>query len=293
LLPDVRGTQEAPAWSSDGTRLLFAARDNSVADSQELIWETNAGGVGPRLISTECLPPACLNEYAPAYSPDGRVIAFIRFVGPLGGPPTTSVVALRDMARGSVMELESTRTTFSDGFVDRPRWSPDGTALVYSKVLTDPTKSGCGAQPSTSCWAVDSIVMVVDRDGGNPRVLTEPGFEAGDADWSPDGSRIAFAREPIHHWSGAGKGAGANQWIYTIAPDGTGLTQLTSERSGGPSWTSGGSQILFTLIATQTTPSGDHAAPGVAVMSPDGSNQTPVARFSDCCRWYPVQQPMP
>src|SRR5206468_11296594 len=117
LLPDLRGNQEAPAWSADGTRLLFAARDTRIADSQELIWETNAVGVEPRLISTECQPPTCLDEYAPAYAPDGSVIAFVRFVGPLGGPPTSSVVALRDVAGGTVTELETTRTTFSHGFV--------------------------------------------------------------------------------------------------------------------------------------------------------------------------------
>lgn len=278
LLPDIPGNQETPAWSPDGTRLAFAAWDPQDSASQEQIWETDAAGVTPRLITTDCRPPDCRDEFAPAYSADGGLMAFIRFAGPLGEPPSTTVVAIRDLATGLVTELDSTRTSFADAFVDHPRWSPDGSRLVFSKILIDADEN-----------STDSIVFVVNADGSSLQPLTDPGFEAGDAEWSPDGSRILFARELIHYWFGGGKGYGENTWIYTIAPDRSGLTQLTSDRTGAASWTAAGSQILYSLV----NDSGAIGTPDIYVMQADGSNPRAVARYGDCCRWYPVQQPTP
>jgi TolB protein len=57
-----------------------------------------------------------------------------------------------------------------------------------------------------------------------------------DASWSPDGNRIAFAH------GGSGR---AN--IYTVAPDGTGLDQLTNGPGydGSASWSPNGTKIAF------------------------------------------------
>jgi dipeptidyl aminopeptidase/acylaminoacyl peptidase len=72
-------------------------------------------------------------------------------------------------------------------------------------------------------------------------------MEVGDPDWSPDGSLIVFQSPPEAN-------QGGEQNIFTIHPDGTGLTQLTahlsSEADGKqgtfhPSWSPDGSQIVF------------------------------------------------
>ena len=62
---------------------------------------------------------------------------------------------------------------------------------------------------------------------------------ADDADWSPDGSLIAFNSPE-----------GPDQNVYTIHPDGMGLERLTSNSEAGqhtfhPSWSPDGTQILF------------------------------------------------
>lgn len=278
LLPNLPGDQETPGWSHDGTRLAFAAWNPKDPASQEQIWETDSHGATPRLITTDCRPPDCRDEFAPAYSPDGSKMAMVRVGGALGGQPSTSVVAIRDLVTGLVTELASTRTTYSDAFVEHPRWSPDGSRLTYSKVFIDANET-----------ATDSIVFVVNVDGSQGRALTDAGFEAGDAEWSPDGLRVLFARQPVHHWFGAGRGAGANTWIYTITPDGSGLTRLTLQDSGAPSWTANGAQILYTFFGAVST----IGSPDIYVMDADGSNASPVAGYADCCRWYPVQQPIP
>jgi hypothetical protein len=278
LLPDVPGIQEWPAWDPTGDRLAFAAFDPADPASHEAIFETDASAATPRQVTTDCTPPACLEETNPAYSADGRRMTLIRIIGPAGGPPTSTIVAIRDLATGRVMELETTRTRFADGFVEHPALSPDGRLVAYSRITVDASGN-----------SIDSVVYVVGADGTEPRPLTAPGFEAGDPSWSPDGSRILFSREIVHHWFGEGKGTGSNTFIYTMASDGSDVKQLTTERTGAMSWITGGSQILYSLI----NDSGSIGTPDINVMNADASDQRSVARYGDCCRWYPVQQPTP
>jgi Tol biopolymer transport system component len=282
LLPTVPGHQEQPAWRPDGRKLAFAGWDPRDSRARQSIWETDATGASPTLVTVGCEPPVCLEERAPSYSFDGTRMAFVRSAGPVGGEPTSTVVAIRDLATGAVDELEPTRVDSSNGFVDHPSLAPDGRHVAYARILTD-----------ADGGATDGSILVVDVDGGAPAAITPDGWEAGDPSWSPDGQRILFGREPIHHWLGGGKGAGQNTFIYTMAPDGSGVTQLTDagtdfDSAGSPSWAAGGSQIIFIDVPLQTI-----GTPDIHVMGSDGSDRNPVARFGDCCRWYPVQQPTP
>ena len=91
--------------------------------------------------------------------------------------------------------------------------------------------------------------------------------DGNDPDWSPDGTEIAFnaSAEPS-----------PTQNIWTIHPDGTGLTQLTTYDEDGqatfhPSWSPDGSRILFSH-SPSTDGWGDFF-----VMDRDGSNQRVIA----------------
>lgn len=279
LLPTVAGIQEWPAWDPTGQRLAFAGFEPGDPASRESIFETDAAGSPPQQITSDCIPPACLEETNPSYSADGHTMALIRVVGPATEPPTATVVAIRDLAAGRVTELAATRTAFADAFVEHPSLSPDGRQVAYSRITID-----------ADGHSIDSVIYVVGVDGTDPRPLTQPGFEAGDPSWSPDGARILFSRETVHHWFGEGKGAGSNTFIYTMASDGSDVKQLTSGiGAGAMTWIAGGSQILYSLI----NDSGSIGTPDINVMDADGAHQRSVARYGDCCRWYPVQQPKP
>ena len=69
----------------------------------------------------------------------------------------------------------------------------------------------------------------MNADGTGEKQLTS-GFPAWNASWSPDGTKIVYAR------STAGNIADAEIW--TMNADGTGKTQITADRSRevGPSW---------------------------------------------------------
>ena len=276
LLPAITGVQHRPAWKPDGSQLAYAGLDPAVPSSREGIYATDASGSTPRLLSTDCRPPDCLEESSPSYAPDGTSIVFIRVAGTTSGP-TTSVVAFRDLATGDVTTLESTRLSTARTLQEHPRLSPDRRRVLFTRVLLDVQGN-----------ATDAAVFVVDVAGGKPQQLTATGFAAGDAEWSPDGSQIVFARELLHYWLGGGKGAGDHTWIYTMAPDGTDQRQISSDQAGAPSWTAGGSQILFVVVPLAAV-----GTPDFKVMAPDGSNVRSVATYGDCCRWYPVQQPTP
>ena len=95
-------------------------------------------------------------------------------------------------------------------------WSPRGNDILFSQHVTPDVRS--------SIWAVHA-------DGSDLReIKVQPASTCGGANadpgakgclephWSPDGTKIVFAR---------GKSLDADGNIYTINADGTGLTQIT------------------------------------------------------------------
>ena len=94
----------------------------------------------------------------PAWSPDGRQIAFLRSgaIYVMNADGTRQ----RRLARGSA-----------------PAWSPDGRRIVFVR-----EQGG------------DAEIYVMNADGSGQRNLTRNAADEDDPAWSPDGRRIAFAR---------------------------------------------------------------------------------------------------
>ncbi len=105
-------------------------------------------------------------------------------------------------------------------------YSPDGDLLAFIRVADDIGKE-----------AESGNLMVMDADGGRPRVLLEGVGESGMAcDWSPDGKAII-----------AGRSDGS---IALVSPDGE-TTPFVGEGIAGYSegfrWSPDGSRILFSM----------------------------------------------
>jgi Tol biopolymer transport system component len=93
------------------------------------------------------------------------------------------------------------------GEAGRSAWSPDGKRLVFEFA-----NSATGDPPHAHA------LFVVNADGSGLQQITPWGLNAGGrVDWSPDGKLILF-RAPAKTDRGN---------VYTIAPDGSGLRQLT------------------------------------------------------------------
>jgi TolB protein len=101
---------------------------------------------------------------------------------------------------------------------------------------------------------------------------TEIGLNA-TGEWSPDGTRVAFALS-----------RGGNSDIYIVNADGRGMTRLTEERSAelNPTWSPDGKRIAFTSDMS--------GSPQIYVMNADGTGRerfSYMGRYSDGAAWSP------
>jgi Tol biopolymer transport system component len=133
----------------------------------------------------------------------------------------------------------STLTRLTQGQDYRPRWSPDGTQIVFQRF------------GSTS---IQTEIYVMRADGSNVRRLTQLGTAFQPA-WSPDGSQVVF-----------GSGLGRRSEIFVMNADGTDVVRLTRDRFADtvPAWSPDGTAIAFA--------SRRHRNVDIYLMAPDGSD---------------------
>ena len=221
----------------------------------------------------------CASDYGFAFSPDGTRLAYIR-TSHQGEDPETTVIAIRDVSSGEVIELESTRAGGTDGYNGAPVWSPDGRHLLF-------TRDSIGvANPDRRLPG--TALFVVDSDGSNLRQLVDTGLFARDAAWSPDGSRIAFTSAiawlGVDQYSGKRENFNEDSDVYTVRADGSDLRRLTNFAPtrvdrGAPvqvgghvdGWTRDG-RIVFTLLKWAGEGDSTNLPPEVWVIDADGAN---------------------
>jgi sugar lactone lactonase YvrE len=141
------------AWSPDGSKMAYSAGPAS-------IYVIGADGTGVTLLTD---PPSPCGDEAPAWSPDGRHIAFRRFCS----EQDLGIYSI-DADGTGLSRLASTRVRDSG-----PSWSPDGTGIAFGNA---------------------GQIYVMDAGGTNPNRLTADGENFFPV-WSPDGTKIAFTSD--------------------------------------------------------------------------------------------------
>jgi Tol biopolymer transport system component len=201
-----------------------------------------------------------LNLVPSAWSPDGKRIAFEGWDD--SDPSRTGIYTARATDGGDLVRVTDTGGRPHDTPLD---YSPDGTQLVFYRAIR--------AEPHENT-DIGGSLWVVNVDGSESHELdtgeVRPWWQAR---WSPDGSKILFGVERLQPTGG----------LWTIEPDGSGLTKVYEDPAGGfaiaPTWSPDGHQIVFALDSTNNA--FWHPANGLYVIGADGSGLTLVIDGSD------------
>ncbi|SNY37727.1 Dipeptidyl aminopeptidase/acylaminoacyl peptidase [Paractinoplanes atraurantiacus] len=172
---------EQPALSPDGRRVAYVLRgaDRDGDRVTREIW------VGTRRFTRGP------GDTAPAWSPDGRWLAFLR-----SGDGAAQVWLLP--ADGGEAE-PLTGLPLGAG---APRWSPDGTKIAFAAVVAiDDAAETAPIVTQRLDYQADGAgllrdrrkhLFVLDVATRDCRQVTEGDWHAGDPEWSPDSTRLAF-----------------------------------------------------------------------------------------------------
>jgi len=235
-----------PAWSPDGSQLAFVSdREGTILPELHVL--DLPGGATRKLAAGAA-------EH-PAWTADGRSVVFATH------DPGNWELARLDLERSINLTQHAAEDSFG-------AWDPGGTSVVFTsnrdgkKALFRLAAPGGPLTKLTDgvandwfpSWSPDGsqVVFQSDREGmgslnlciatiasGRTRCITRGREVKGSPAWSPDGSRIAFQSNI--------DSAPLNVRIFTIAPDGTGWTRLTSGEwyDGDPSWSPDSAKLAF------------------------------------------------
>jgi eukaryotic-like serine/threonine-protein kinase len=264
----------ALTWSPDGKSLVIG---NGLSGSLE------ERSVGVFLISSEngekrklTLPPTgSRGDTDPAFSPDGRTLAFVRWSGDSAG----------DIYLQSAHSAEKRQLTFDEADIDGLAWTPDSRNIVFlsgrlglhtlwkvpasggeiepvagvGEGADSPAVSPRGNLIAYTKWEVNANIWEIraspsGRVEGPPTKLISGIEMQVDDEFSPDGKRIAFGSDRL-----------GNLEIWVANADGSNAAQLTffgGPITGTPHWSPDGRWIAF-----DSRPGGH---PGVFVVSAEG-----------------------
>jgi Tol biopolymer transport system component len=214
------GWKDRPALSPDGEKVAFEWAEPGRRDRHIYVKLLGADTSSVRLTSNPAV------EVAPAWSPDGREIAFVRLEESAG-------IYITPWLGGRERKLADIAGPVSNAdWQSALSWSPDGEWLAFAEknAEDEPTRI-----VQVSLDSLEKLPLTFPPDGAlgdfNPQ-------------FSPDGSQIAFARGSSGAW------AGLDLWVQPVG--GGPARRLTSEQYEGFAsllWTPDGREILFTTDA--------------------------------------------
>lgn len=285
LLAVVSGTTQyrETAISPDGHYLAWTETlrnpDNTQSRNSEIfLLDLTRPGAVARKISEGKMPHA---EHSIAWSPDSKQFAF-----------------LSDAASAGQLEvyiqspgIAARKLTSLTGFLEDPRWSPDGKKIAVLFTANAPRAAG-PLEPSTKDSGVveqhiyEQRLTLVDPVSGKTDAISPEDTYVYEYDWAPDSDRLVYT---------AAKGNGDNNWwiaqIYTISAASGEIHNVYKPpmQVAYPRWSPDGTQIAFIggLMSDEGSTGGD-----IYTIPPSGGvdphDVTPLRKSSPSwLRWLP------
>jgi Tol biopolymer transport system component/predicted Ser/Thr protein kinase len=248
----------ALSWSPDGKTIAFSGQRSPGEPNS--IFLLSRDSLETQQITTP--PPGFLGDSTPAFSPDGKTLAFVR-----GASSRDIEIYVMPAAGGQVKRL-----TFGNRSGRSLAWTADGKDIVFSlwyygnlRLWRVPATGGTPEQLAvggeggstlaisrkgdrlaysqesrdTDIWRVETSGPAGTRNPTRLISSTRPDYGP---QYSPDGHRIAFT-----------SGRSGSTEIWVCDEDGRNPVQLTSFAGpdvGSPRWSPDGRQIAFDSVAT-------------------------------------------
>jgi dipeptidyl aminopeptidase/acylaminoacyl peptidase len=194
--PDERGDANDFAFSPDSKELCFTAvtdRPEAISTNGDLFVVSTSGGEAKRITSNPGF------DGHPAYSPDGRFIAYHSQKTPEYESDRWRLM-LYDRAGGTHTEVAES----FDRSVDEIIWSPDSKRIYFTAVNE----------------AEQPVYEIVATTGSTPREIVKDSFNEG-ISLSADGSTLAFLRSSLI----------APTEVFTSRSDGSAARQLSEHNA--------------------------------------------------------------
>ncbi len=279
-----------PGIAPDGRFAVVAVtRPDLEADEYRgQLWIVATDGSGPlRQFTTGW------RDSAPAYSPDGAWLAFLRAAG---GEGAGAKPQLHVMPTGGGEPRHVTDHPLGAG---APAWSPDSAALAYVARVPDEGRYAgkAEAEPprriTTLQYRRDNLGFYIDRrsqvfvvdpfgDDAKPVQVTSGEFDHADVAWSQDGHHLAFVS--ARH---DGRDTDLVSDVWVCAPDGSSLRPVTRGASAdGPRlsisqarFTPDGTSVCF--IGAELGVAGGSTGRNAGVWSVPADGSAPPTRLTD------------
>ncbi|HEV3197603.1 MAG TPA: DPP IV N-terminal domain-containing protein [Bryobacteraceae bacterium] len=240
------------SWSPDGK--WFAVPEHAASESPSYILLISTENGTRRVLTTP--PEGWLGDSEPAFSPDGRLLAFRR----------TRTTAVEDIYLIPATGGEARRLTFDNAGLSALAWADNGKSIVFSSNRTGATRGlwriplSAGAPVRLTPSVVDASqpaiaprgnrmayvssifdVNIWELRGSGKTAVKHPLIDSNVIDSGPqfsrDGTRIAFRSTR----------SGSDE-VWIVNADGSSPRQLTAvgrSVTGSPRWSPDGQSLLF------------------------------------------------
>ena len=256
-----------PRISPDGERIAYVVTtiDELKHVYRSRIWMTTRNG---RDAVSFTLSTA--NSHSPAWSPDGRWLAFVsdREADLAGQDPAQHKLLGKGKPQIWLMPTnggEARQLTYMQHGASAPVWSPDGQSLLFGAQVGPADEETATGEPLPKVRVIDRLwykldgvgfiherrthLFLISISGGAVQQVTDGDWDDGDPAWSPDGQQVAFVS---NHREDRWRQPGDDLYVLTLSSNQVADPRCLTSGTlacAAPAWSPDGQTLAFLAAA--------------------------------------------